>query len=74
MEGPDLTILFEQFMNSFDAFARMETEWPVFHSGEEFFGLDHLPIKKYIEVFNTMVFLIFKVFIFFTCLGVAICI
>ena len=52
MEGPDLNILFDQFMSKFDAFAKMETEWPLFHSGEEFFGLDHPPIKKYIEVIS----------------------
>jgi hypothetical protein len=50
LDGADLSTLFEQFMSKFDAFAKMESEWPLFHSGEEFFGLDHGPVKKFIEV------------------------
>jgi hypothetical protein len=50
MEDTDLGRLFERFLDRFDAFAKMESEWPTFHSGEDFFGLDHAPIKKYIQV------------------------
>lgn len=65
MESSSLADLFRDFMQRFDEFARMESDWPLFRSGEEFFGLDHPPVIKYLQVPRCLVsFLVFFLHIY----------
>lgn len=49
-ENSSLSLLWENFLSSFDDAVKLEPEWPLFTSGEDFFGLEHAVIKKQIEV------------------------